>query len=80
MQNIITNKQEKFPIFTNTDRVIKLREVIEISGLKKSSIYNLIKKNEFPKQVVLSRNSVGWIQSEVVQWVNELIVNRDLLH
>ncbi|MCL1059743.1 AlpA family transcriptional regulator [Shewanella gelidimarina] len=80
MQEVQVSTQAQFKHFTHNDRVIKLRDVIELTGLKKTSIYNLIKKNEFPKQITLARNSVGWVQSEVLQWVNDLMINRDLLH
>lgn len=53
------------------DRFLRIREVEELVGLRKSSIYARIAQNEFPRPVPLgdSRNSpVGWPQSEIVAW------------
>jgi prophage regulatory protein len=54
-------------------RFLKLREVLIISGKSKSSIYDAIKRNEFPAPLKLSNRSSGWIQSEVVAWAEERV-------
>jgi prophage regulatory protein len=54
-------------------KFLKLREVLEISGKSKSSIYDAIKRNEFPAPVKLSNRSSGWIQSEVSAWAEERV-------
>lgn len=54
-------------------RLIRLPHVEDISGLKKSSIYNMIEKGEFPKQIKLGERSVAWIESEVNDWVKSRI-------
>jgi prophage regulatory protein len=54
-------------------RFLKLREVLEISGKSKSSIYEAIKRNEFPAPVKLSDRSSGWVQSEVSAWAEERV-------
>lgn len=54
----------------SSDRIIRIREVIEITGLSRSSIYLLIKKGEFPAQVKLSTRSSGWFRREIKNWVD----------
>lgn len=54
---------------STSDRIIKLREVIAMTGLSRSSIYLLIKKGTFPVQVKLSTRSSGWFLSEINSWV-----------
>lgn len=54
---------------TSDDRIMKLREVSEMTGLSRSSIYALIKKGSFPAQVKLSIRSSGWLWSEVRGWL-----------
>lgn len=54
---------------STSDRIIKLREVITITGLSRSSIYLLIKKGTFPAQIKLSTRSSGWFWSEINSWV-----------
>lgn len=54
-------------------RIIRLREVISRVGLCRATIYNLIKKGEFPHQVHLGLNSVGWVENEVQTWIDSRI-------
>lgn len=60
-----------------TIRIIRIREVKEITGLGKSTIYDLIARSEFPKALRLAPKAVGWVESEVLDWVNDRIAERD---
>jgi prophage regulatory protein len=56
---------------TELQRFLRLRIVEEVTGLKKSAIYDKIREGEFPRPVPLgdSPNSpVGWLQSEIISW------------
>jgi prophage regulatory protein len=62
----------------NTElQIIKLPSVINISGLSRTSIYNSIEEGTFPKQVSLGERSVGWVKSEVLEWIDSRIKARD---
>ena len=39
------------------------------TGLSPSTIYRMIKKNMFPKPVLLSIQAVGWRKDEVDAWL-----------
>lgn len=54
-------------------RLLKLDEVRALTKMSKASIYDKIKKNEFPKQIKVGDRSVCWVESEVVSWINEKI-------
>lgn len=41
-------------------------------GLGTTSVYDKIKKGEFPRQVKLGRLS-GWVESEVQDWISQQI-------
>mgnify|MGYP000072936531 FL=1 len=58
-------------------RIMRLKEIIEKTGLSRSTIYNLISKGEFPKQVDLGARSVGWVDTEVEEWLLAKIENRN---
>ena len=58
------------------NQIIKLPAVIKLSALSSATIYRLIKKGEFPKQIKLSERSSGWLLSEVEQWLEEKINKR----
>lgn len=49
-------------------RIIRIREVMSMTGLSRSSIYAAIKQGTFPAQLKLSTRSSGWLESEVIQW------------
>ena len=57
-------------------KVIRLKEVIELTGLSKSTIYRLTESNKFPKQLSLGERSVGWLESEVNEWLENRINDR----
>jgi prophage regulatory protein len=63
------------------DRFLRRSEVIEITGLKTSSIYEGIKAGTFPKPVKLNltskRSPVAWLQTEVRAWQEMRIAERD---
>ncbi|EKZ9178195.1 AlpA family transcriptional regulator [Vibrio vulnificus] len=58
-------------------KVIRLKEVMALTGLSKSSIYRFSESNDFPKSVPLGARSVGWIESEVTQWLERKISSRE---
>lgn len=51
--------------------VLRLRQVIQTTGLARSSIYTLMQSGEFPKSIRLSARSVGWRSDEVAQWIED---------
>ena len=54
-------------------RFMRLKDVVATCGLSKSSIYDAIKKGEFPKPVRLYGRTSAWIKSEVLQWAQSRI-------
>jgi prophage regulatory protein len=60
-------------------RLIKLKEVMHITSLARSTIYKYVKDGEFPKSVSLGEKAVAWIESEVQEWVSSRVRNRVLL-
>ena len=54
-------------------KIIRLPEVRERVGLSGSGIYQLINKNQFPKQIKLGSRSTGWLESEIQEWIENRI-------
>lgn len=50
-------------------RLLRIKEVMTRTGLSRSTIYELMSKGEFPKQVVLTERCVGWIEDEIQDWL-----------
>lgn len=59
-------------------RIIRLKEVIDSTGLARSTIYKYIGEGDFPKPVSLGDRCVGWVESEVHDWILARIEERDL--
>ncbi len=51
-------------------RFIQLAEVIEKTGVARSTMYELIAKGAFPQQLKISRR-VYWVEAEIVAWMAE---------
>ena len=60
-------------VTTMTDSLIRIKKVEEITGLKKSMVYELMNKCEFPKSIKIGERAVAWISREVYQWVQDKI-------
>jgi prophage regulatory protein len=53
------------------DRIIRAKEVQEITGLSRTTIWRLENQGKFPSRVSLGANSVGWELSEINNWIND---------
>ncbi|WP_036799387.1 helix-turn-helix transcriptional regulator [Photobacterium marinum] len=58
-------------------RLIRLKDVIAMTGLSRSSVYKHVSENGFPAQVPLGGRAVAWVESEVLDWVKQRIALRD---
>jgi prophage regulatory protein len=60
--------------------LIRMKHVMEMTSLSKSYLYHLSAKGEFPRSVALvpGGTSKAWIKSEIQEWINERIAERDL--
>ena len=54
-------------------RVLRLPRVQARTGLSRSSIYMRVANRSFPQPVRLGARAIGWIESEVDQWIREQI-------
>ena len=51
------------------DRLLRRRQVEDITGLSRSSIYRLMRNGEFPLPVKVGPAAVRWRASEITIWV-----------
>jgi prophage regulatory protein len=49
--------------------ILRFKEVLHRTGLKKTMFYDLIKKRKFPEQVSLGARAVGWLEHQVDEWI-----------
>lgn len=59
-----------------TCRLMRIREVLQLSGLSRTTLYREINSHAFPAPVKLSSRSVGWLQDDVTQWLESRITQR----
>ena len=50
-------------------RFLRLADVIDIVGFKRSHIYALVAQGEFPPPVKLGRRASRWVQADIERWV-----------
>jgi len=56
--------------------IIKLYQVQNITTLSRTTIYRLIADGKFPKQIKLSERSSGWVEQEVMDYLDKCIEKR----
>ncbi|MFQ3245810.1 MAG: prophage regulatory protein [Arenicella sp.] len=54
-------------------KIARLPAVKNLTGLSRSTIYLRIKNDEFPKPISLGGRAVGWLESDIQQWLTDRI-------
>lgn len=54
---------------SDTERIIRLKTVLQRTGLSRSTLYRKIADGTFPRQLPISVNGAGWHESAVQRWV-----------
>jgi prophage regulatory protein len=49
--------------------IIRRKAVEARTGLSRSTIYLRVSEGTFPKPVSLGRRAVGWVESEISEWL-----------
>jgi prophage regulatory protein len=50
------------------DRILRFPEVMRATGLRKASLYEMIRAGKFPAALRLGPKAVGFLASEVAAW------------
>ena len=58
--------------------ILRLPTVKAITGLSRSTIYLRMSEGTFPEKISLGSRAVGWLASEIQQWLDERISSRKL--
>ena len=54
-------------------RIIRWPEVHERVGYCRTNIYYLIQSGDFPAPIKLGRRAVGWLESDIENWIDSRI-------
>ena len=57
--------------------IVRLSDVKHRTGLSRSTIYARIAEGTFPEQIPLGGRAVGWLDSEIDQWIAQQIDTRN---
>ncbi|ELX4206463.1 AlpA family transcriptional regulator [Vibrio vulnificus] len=58
-------------------RLIRLKEVMHVTGLARATIYKYMNEGNFPKSVSLGGRATAWEISEIEDWILERLRERD---
>ncbi len=58
------------------DRLLRRRQVEEITSMSRSSIYRLMQDGEFPRPVKVGPAAVRWRASDIMAWLESRPVAR----
>lgn len=51
------------------DRILRIRAVIDRTGLSRSTLYRKVQDGTFPKQIQIAARCTGWRESAVIEWI-----------
>jgi prophage regulatory protein len=51
-------------------KFLRIRQVMQLTGLSRMTIYRLELAGKFPKRRRLSENSVAWLESDIAAWAD----------
>ncbi len=53
-------------------KIVRIPQVISMTGLSRSSIYRLEKEGSFPRRKRLGERMSGWIDDDITDWLTNL--------
>jgi prophage regulatory protein len=65
------NAQWPLELQRQTDRIVRERERRQITGVSRTTAYDLERRGLFPARVRVAGNRVGWRLSELLAWIAE---------
>jgi prophage regulatory protein len=52
-------------------RLLRVPEVLDRTGLSRTTIWRMERKNQFPKHCRISARAIGWHEADVTRWIQE---------
>ena len=57
------------PKIQNEPAILRRSHVVQRTGLSRSTLYHYMKTGDFPKPVLLGQRAVGWLESDISDWI-----------
>jgi prophage regulatory protein len=56
--------------------ILRVPAVLNRTGLSRASLYRFIAVNDFPSQIALGKRAIGFLESEVNDWIASRVAAR----
>ncbi len=53
--------------------LLRIKDVLNVTGLKRSGLYQRVSDGNFPKPIQIGPRCVAWVASEVDSWIGKCI-------
>lgn len=60
-----------------SDKILRMRTVLERTGLSRSTVYRKVQDGTFPPKVKISEHCCGWRESEINRWMADPVAFRE---
>ena len=50
-------------------KILRIKAVMEMTGLPRSTVYWYMKSGSFPKSIKLGVRSAGWLEEDLLEWI-----------
>jgi prophage regulatory protein len=64
-------------VFASLDPIIRLKEFLRLTGLGRSTVYNLISEGKIERPLLISSRAIGWRASTVDAYLRSLQARPD---
>jgi len=58
---------------SQSQNLMRLKNVLERTGYSRAWIYRLINQNRFPKPIKIGSRTIAFVESEIDDWINQRI-------
>lgn len=56
-----------------SEKLIRLHAVLSMTGLSRTTVYDLMRRDGFPKNIPIGQRARAWRESDIQQWILERI-------
>jgi prophage regulatory protein len=61
------------------EKILRMRTVLDRTGLSRSTIYRKMREGTFPRQVEISEHCRGWRESAINRWITDPAAYRETI-
>ena len=53
-------------------KLLKAQAVADLTSISRSHLHRLARDGKFPKPIKIGRRAVGWLESDIADWIENL--------